>query len=93
MTTPNEYEERKQCLEDTKSLTKEQAEGLFRVIYSEGVNYSENSNGIFFDLVSMDTKQFSAVKSFLTLCKSQQQSEQERTKELEGFLGNLQEGQ
>jgi hypothetical protein len=93
MTTPNEYEERKQCLEDTKSLTKEQAEGLFRVIHAEGVNYSENSNGIFFDLGSLDAKQFAAIKSFIALCKTQQQSEQERTKELEGFLGNLQEGQ
>lgn len=93
MSTPSEIEERKQCLEDTKTLTKEQAEGLFRVIHAEQVAYSENSNGIFFDLMSLNPQQFAAVKSFLALCKTQQQSEQERTKELEGFLGNLQEGQ
>jgi hypothetical protein len=47
-----DYEQRKQILDDIKNqgLTKEEYEELFRIIKRDNVEYSENSNGIVFDL-------------------------------------------
>jgi hypothetical protein len=78
-----DYDERKSCLEEIKHLSKEQYEGLFFVLKRNSIVYTENSNGIFFDLTALCTEQFSKVKEFLQLCTTQNQNEQERTKELQ----------
>jgi hypothetical protein len=78
-----EYDERKSCLEEIKQLSKEQYEGLFFVLKRNGIAHTENSNGIFFDLTSLSMDQFYKVREFLQLCTTQNQNEQERTKELQ----------
>mgnify|MGYP000859403345 CR=1 FL=1 len=48
--TKEEYEQRKHTLEDFKSLDKEEYEEIFRIIKRNGVPFTENSNGVHFDL-------------------------------------------
>jgi hypothetical protein len=48
-----EYEERKLLLEELKRLVKSEQEAIFRLLKSEKAEYSENSNGIFFDVCKL----------------------------------------
>ena len=44
------YEERKHIFEQIKVLVQSEQEEIFRIIRKTKENYTENSNGIFFDL-------------------------------------------
>jgi hypothetical protein len=81
--SPQDYEERKACLEEIKQLSKEQYEALYMVLKQNQIPHTENSNGIFFDLTSLPQQQFTKIKQFLQLCSKQNLSEQERTMELQ----------
>jgi hypothetical protein len=78
-----EYDERKSCLEQIKYLSKEQCEGLFLVLKQNTIAYTENSNGIFFDLTALSSGEFVKIRDFLNLCTTQNQNEEVRTKELQ----------
>lgn len=80
---PNEYEQRKLFLEDLKTLTKDEYEEIFRIIKRNQVEYSENSNGIFFDLVGVSSEVFELLENFMELCKTQRKAEIVRTQEME----------
>ena len=45
-----EYDKRKLFLEDLKTLSKEEHKELFRILKQAKTEYTENSNGIFFDV-------------------------------------------
>lgn len=83
--TLQEYDDRKNCLEEIKHLSREQYEGLFFVLKRTAIDYTENSNGIFFDLTSLSLDQFSKIREFLNLCSTQNLNEEERTKELQNL--------
>ena len=76
------YELRKQLLDEIKSLSKEEYYELFRIIKKNNVDYSENSNGIFFDLCSISQEIFEKIKSFIEYSKAQKKSEEDRTNTL-----------
>jgi hypothetical protein len=78
-----DYEKRKQMLDDIKLLSKDQYEEIFRIIKRNNVEYTENSNGIFFDLNNVMDDTIEKIFSFLDYCKAQKKSEEERTNELE----------
>ena len=48
--TPTLQERKKLFLEELKTLTTDQYYEIFRIIKRNDVEYSENSNGVFFDL-------------------------------------------
>ena len=50
MTNSDNYEKRKQLLEELKLLSKIEQEGIFRILKTTNSSFSENSNGIFFDI-------------------------------------------
>lgn len=79
------YEKRKQLLDDIKLLSKDQYEEIFRIIKRNNVEYSENSNGIFFDLNILSDDIMNKLFSFLEYCKAQKISEEARTVELENL--------
>jgi hypothetical protein len=89
-----DYEQRRQVLDDIKNqgLTKEEYEELFRIIKRSNVEYSENSNGVFFDLSIVPDEVLEKIISFLELCKEQRKSEEVRTHELEFYLKNVADG-
>ena len=85
-TVPNHfYEEKKQMLEDFKVLSKEEYAEIFRIIKRHNIEYSENSNGIFFDLNNCPTTVFEKLVQFIELTKTQRKNEEVRSHELDTF--------
>ena len=78
----SEYDQRKLFLEDLKTLTKDEYEEIFRILRRNHVEYSENSNGVFFDLVSINHTTFELLQNFMQLSKTQRTNEKLRTNEM-----------
>jgi hypothetical protein len=77
------YEERKKLFEHIKVLVKPEQEEIFRIIRKTKENYTENSNGIFFDLATVSDDAFNQIKEYLNFCLKTRQEDAERLKELE----------
>lgn len=77
------YEERKKVFEHIKVLVKPEQEEIFRIIRKTKENFTENSNGIFFDLATISDDAFSQIKEYLNFCLKTRQEDAERLKELE----------
>jgi hypothetical protein len=77
------YEERKKLFEYFKLLVKPEQEEIFRIIRKTKETYTENSNGIFFDLSSISEDCFSQIKEYLDFCLKTRQEDADRLKELE----------
>lgn len=77
------YEDRKKVFEYIKVLVKPEQEELFRIIRKTKENYTENSNGIFFDLATVSDDTFSQIKEYLNFCLKNRQEDADRLKELE----------
>ncbi len=88
MTAPpnkSDYEQRKQYLEELKQLTKDEYIEIFRILKNHNVEFSENSNGIFFDLNSVSSETFQDLSKFMKLCKTQRTNEATRVNELDSL--------
>jgi hypothetical protein len=79
--THAEYEERKECLEELKLLSKTEHIKILEILKEHSVDYSENCNGIFFDLVKVSTAAFSAIKQYLEFCSTIRNEESLREEE------------
>jgi len=80
MSTPNiSYEDKKQMLEDIKLFSKEEHIELFRIIKRDSIDYSENSNGIFFDLTQCSNANLDSILKFIEMTKTQRKQEETRT--------------
>lgn len=77
------YEERKKVFENIKVLVKPEQEEVFRIIRKTKENYTENSNGIFFDLAAISDDSFNQIKEYLNFCLKNRQEDADRLKELE----------
>ena len=83
MSTPNiSYEDKKQMLEDIKLFSKEEHIELFRIIKRDSIDYSENSNGIFFDVNTVGEPCFAALQEYMNFCLENRRIEEGRAKEL-----------
>lgn len=69
--------------EDIKYLAKPEQEELFRILRRMKEPYTENSNGIFFDLTLISEPTFEQVKEYLHFCLRTRQEHEQRLKELE----------
>lgn len=81
--TPTLLERKKQFLEELKTLTNDQYAEIFRIIKRNNVEFSENSNGVFFDLSTVETDIFTKLCQFMELCKTQSQDDAVRSKEID----------
>ena len=77
------YDERKIVFELMKLLVKPEQEEIFRIIRKEKESYTENSNGIFFDLSIISDETYNQIKSYLDFCMKTRQDDANRLKELE----------
>lgn len=80
-----EYERRKKVWDNIKNLVKSEQEELFRIIKQSGVEYSENTNGIFFDVAKLEQPIFEKICKFLEFCQQNRVNFDERDKALENF--------
>ncbi len=77
------YEEKKKTFEDIKLLARPEQEELFRIIRRMKEEYTENSNGIFFDLTLISEPTFLQIQEYLKFCLRTRQEHEDRLKELE----------
>jgi hypothetical protein len=63
--TDEEYDRRKKFLEHLKSLTMSEHIEIARILQRFKYPYSENSNGIFFNLVSLPQELFNELEKYL----------------------------
>jgi len=76
----DDYEQRKEFSKEINTLSRAELEEIYRILKREGGAYSENSNGIFFDIASLPANIFDALWKFLKFCKSNAQDLEERSK-------------
>ena len=81
MSTIN-YEERKKIFDNIKLLVKPEQEELFSIIRKYKESYTENSNGIFFDLGTISDETFSRISEYLNFCLKNRMDHEERIKEM-----------
>ncbi len=90
--TNEEYEERKLFLEELKKLVVSEQEEIFRILKKNNCEFSENSNGVFFDISKLPTPVFLKMKEFLSFCQANRKNFEIRDREMEDSrlnLGNL----
>ena len=76
-----DYDIRKQFLEELKTLNKVEQEEIFRILKVSNSIYTENSNGIFFDISKLSEEVFDKMLHFLNFCKDNRQNFQNREEE------------
>ncbi len=81
--TNEQYDERRRFLEDIKILTKPEHEKLFQILRESGAEFSENSNGIFFDVSKISETTFSALKSYMKYCHDVRHDQAKREQEMD----------
>ncbi len=77
------YEERKKVFDNIKLLSKPEHEEIYRILYRNKEQFTENSNGIFFDLSVLTDEAFLKVKEYLEFCLKNRMEHEERLKELD----------
>ena len=76
----DDYDRRKEFCKDIGLLSRPELEELYRILRREGGEFSENSNGIFFDVSSLPSNIFEALWKFIEFCKSNAMNLEERSK-------------
>jgi Bromodomain extra-terminal - transcription regulation len=76
------YEQRKQFFENLKILVKSEYEEIFRILKKNKEEYTENSNGIFFDVMAVSEITFAQFQEYMHFCLENRKAEEGRTKEL-----------
>ena len=80
--TNEEYDERKVCLEELKKLVRSEQEQIFFILKRFKVEYSENSNGVFFDMCRVPNEAFFEIKKFLQFCQANRTEFEARDREI-----------
>jgi hypothetical protein len=65
----DEYDERKQLLGELKLLTKYEQGEIFKRLKLYSAEFSENSNGVFFDLCKLPAEAFQDMKRYVEFCR------------------------
>jgi hypothetical protein len=81
--TAEEYEERRKFIEELKILTKPEQVKLFQILKEGGAEFSENSNGIFFDVAKVSPQTFRSLQAYMEFCKCVRKDQAEREKEMD----------
>lgn len=75
-----DYERRKQFCKEIETLSRSEMEEVYRILRRTGGEFSENSNGIFFEVGSLPAEVFEALWKFLQFCKSNAKDLEQRSK-------------
>jgi hypothetical protein len=67
-----EYESRKKFLAEMKTLSKMESVKMFEILKEHKVEFSENSNGVFFDLMKLSKEAFQDLQTYMDFCKTVQ---------------------
>jgi hypothetical protein len=81
--TDSEYDERKALLEEIKNLPKLEHEKIFKLLKETAADFSENSNGIFFDISKLSSETFDSLKKYIEYSHTIRNEQANREKEME----------
>jgi hypothetical protein len=87
--TSEEYDERKRFLEDLKLLSKTEHEKIFEIIHKERAEFTENSNGVFFDVCKLSPQVFKEIQVYMKFCSAIRNEQTERDMEEQKAQENL----
>jgi hypothetical protein len=73
-----EYESRKRFLSDLKGLSKTESAKMFEILKKHKTEFSENSNGVFFDLIKLSTEAFKELQEYMEFCRTVQTEQKVR---------------
>ncbi len=76
------YDQRKMFHENLKHLVKSEHEQIFRILRKYDETFTENSNGIFFDVILVKEDAFIEMKKFMDFCLENRRQETARITEL-----------
>ena len=54
---------------------------MFGLIKKEGIEYTENSNGVFFDVSKIPSNIFEVIQTYMNFCKTTRTEQTERDEE------------
>ena len=67
-----EYDSRKKFLAELKGLSKTEMANIFDILKRHKMEYSENSNGVFFDLMKLPKEVFDEIQTYMDFCRTVQ---------------------
>ena len=74
---------RKHLYDTIAIITKMEQEEVFRILKREHVEFTENANGVFFDISAVESAAFLKLLSFTNLCLEQRKNQELRERQLE----------
>jgi hypothetical protein len=86
-----DYEQRKRIFDEIKRFTRVEQEALFRLLRDNQESFSENSNGIFFDLMNVSELTVKEIKKLIVFSIDNRRLFETREKEM-GDISNLNPG-
>jgi hypothetical protein len=81
----DEYNQKKKFITDLKTIAKSEKEQIFRILKTYNCDFSENSNGVFFNVDTLPSNVLSKMVEFVQFCKSKQNEQDARIKEMESL--------
>ena len=78
----DDFETRKRVFEEVKRFNRTELEELYKVLRRCSEEISENSNGIFFDLLSLKEDTVTKIEELIVFCKENRVSFDVREKEI-----------
>lgn len=81
--TREEYERRSVFIHSLKTLSKAEKEQIFRILKQNDETFSENSNGIFFDVAQLKATTFEKLQVLVNLSLVKKNEQDERVKQME----------
>ena len=83
-----DQEERRRFAESLPLLSKAEYENIFRILKTEGAEFTENSNGIFFSIWDLSENCFQKLNDYMRYCMLVRQEDQVRSAEIESLKIN-----
>ena len=74
----DEYERRRRFLEGLRTLTKAEHIEIIRILQKYEAEYSENNNGVFFNVCTLSQPVFDALELFLSFTQKNRQNLEDR---------------
>jgi hypothetical protein len=74
-------------------LVKSEQIEIFKILRRNDENYTENSNGIFFDVLAIKDTTYNAMSNFMGFCLKTRQEDTERTQTMTEMAAEIQKEQ
>ena len=80
-----DYDKRKLFIERLSTLVKSEYEEIYRILKRSNESYSENANGIFFNVSDISLATFDKLSAFMDFCMENRSEQDQRIKALEAL--------